>query len=78
MQIETVGLNEVEATDRKKRVIKKNYLFEELTRSFKLNNSVGNNGKKMNTMPYIDNEMKDIIDWGKSVSSKSPFKKVYV
>ena len=50
-------------------------MFEDLAGSLKLNKSVGNNGKKMNTMPYIDNEMKDIIEGGKSVSSKSHLKK---
>lgn len=53
-------------------------MFEDLAGSLKLNKSVGNNGKKMNTMPYIDNEIKDIIEGGKSVSSKSHLKKVFV
>ena len=71
VQIDPVGLNEAEATDRKKK-LKKNYGFEELAGNVKLNKTTGNKGNKLNTLPYMDYEMKDIVDGGRSVSSKSP------
>ena len=69
MQIDPAGLNEAEEADRKKRLIKKNYGFEELKGNFQLNKTTGN---KMNTLPYMNYEMKEMVDGGRSVSSKSP------
>ena len=69
VQIDPAGLNEAEEADRKKRLIKKNYGFEELKGNFQLNKTTGN---KMNTLPYMNYEMKEMVDGGRSVSSKSP------
>ena len=68
MQIDPAGLNEAEATNKKKK-LKKNYGFEELAGNVKLNKTTGN---KMNTLPYMNYEMKEMVDGGRSVSSKSP------